>query len=70
VSGLAVEIDPSEDAMVDNARPFDPLRIQFTASGKSIATITDKNGGARLDRAQLEPELISSVTGHERAKRR
>src|SRR6267154_1332766 len=36
VSGAAVEIDPSQDAMVDNARPFDPLRIQFTASGKSI----------------------------------
>jgi hypothetical protein len=53
VSGTAVEIDPSEDAMVDNARPFDPLRIQFTASGKSIAAITDKNGGARLDKAQL-----------------
>src|SRR5881409_3690523 len=34
VNGSAVEIDPSEDAMVDNARPFDPLRIQFTASGK------------------------------------
>src|SRR5258708_2133842 len=70
VNGLAVEIDPSEDAMVDNARPFDPLRIQFTAGGKSIAAITDKNGGARLDKAQLEPELISSVTGPERAKRR
>ncbi len=70
VNGTTVEIDPSEDAMVDNLRPFDPLRIQFTASGKSIAAITDKNGGARLDKAQLEPELISSVTGHERAKRR
>src|SRR5258707_695020 len=56
--------------MVDNARPFDPLRIQFTAGGKSIAAITDKNGGARLDKAQLEPELISSVTGRERATRR
>src|SRR5260370_3418416 len=70
VNGTTVEIDPSEDAMVDNLRPFDPLRIQFTGSGKSIAAITDKNGGARLDKAQLESELISSVTGHERAKRR
>src|SRR6266436_558210 len=70
VNGLAVEIDPSEDAMVDNARPFDPLRIQFAVGGKSIAAITDKNGGARLDKALLEPELISSVTGRERTKRR
>src|SRR5258708_1252432 len=70
VNGLAVEIDPSEDAMVDNAGPFAPLRIQFTAGGKSIAAITDKNGGARLDQAQLQPELLSSVPRHRRAKRR
>src|SRR5437899_10896477 len=37
VNGTTGEIDPSEDAMVDNLRPFDPLPIQFTASGKSIA---------------------------------
>ena len=70
VNGSAIEIDPSQDAMVDNARPFEPLRVQFTPSRKSIATIAERDGGARLDKAQLEPELISSVTGHERAKRR
>src|SRR5712692_7646969 len=46
VNGSTIEIDPSEDAIVDNVRPFDPLRVQFTASGRSIAAITDKNGGA------------------------
>ncbi len=69
-NGATLEIDPSEDAIVDNLRPFNPLRVQFTSSGKSIVTIADKNGGARLDKALLEPELISSVTGRERAKRR
>jgi len=69
-NGTTLEVDPSEDAIVDNLRPFEPLRIQFTSSGKSIATIANKNGGARLDKALLEPELISSVTGRERAKRR
>jgi penicillin-binding protein 1B len=56
--------------MVDNARTFEPLKIQFARDTKSIAGIANKNTGARVDRAQLEPELISSVTGRERAKRR
>ncbi|HEV8588814.1 MAG TPA: PBP1A family penicillin-binding protein [Pyrinomonadaceae bacterium] len=70
VDGSAVEVQPGNDAMLDHARAFEPLRIQFTRDGKSIASLTDKDNGARLDRALIEPELISSVTGRERAKRR
>src|SRR5438874_177241 len=70
VNGATIEIDPSADAVVDNAQPFEALRVQFARGEKSIASIVDKNNGARLEKAQLEPELISSVTGRERAKRR
>src|SRR6267143_5232994 len=68
--GTNVEIDPGADANVDNTKAFEPLRVQFARGGKSIAAIVERNNGARLDKAQLEPELISSVTGRERAKRR
>ena len=68
--GSTVEIDPGADAKVDSAPPYEPLRVQFARGGKSITTIAAKTTGARLDKAQLEPELISSVTGRERAKRR
>lgn len=70
IDGSAVEVQPGTDALLDSARAFDPLRIQFTRDGKSINGIQNKDSGARQDRAQLEPELISSVTGRERAKRR
>ena len=70
INGSTVEIDPSADAIIDNAQPFDPLRVQFARGDKSIASISDKSNGTRMDKAQLEPELISSVTGRERAKRR
>ena len=65
----SIEIDPGADARVDSAQPFEDLRVQFTRGGKSITTILN-NKGTHLDRTQLEPELISSVTGRERAKRR
>ena len=69
VDGVTVEVDPGEDAKVDNSRPFEALRVQFARDGKSIAAIAKKDNGARLEKAQLEPELISSVTGRERANR-
>src|SRR6266699_832090 len=68
--GSTLQIDPSQDAILDNARTFQPLRVQFARGGKSVALVADRDSGAHLDKAQLEPELISSVTGRERAKRR
>ena len=70
VSGQTLEIDPGADSVVDGAHPFQELRVEFARGGKSIAYLTDRQNGAHLDKAQLEPELISSVTGRERAKRR
>jgi penicillin-binding protein 1B len=70
VDGSTIEVQPGNDSMLDHAQAFETLRIQFARDGKSIASIADKDTGAHLDRAQLEPELISSVTGRERAKRR
>jgi penicillin-binding protein 1B len=70
IKGETVEVEPSAEMMVDGQRTFQSLRIQFARGGKAIAAINDLQGGAHYDRALLEPELISSVTGQERAKRR
>src|SRR5467141_1067058 len=69
VDGTTVEIAPGQDSVLDSAETFQPLRVQFARSGKSIAAIAGKDNKAHLEKAQLEPELISSVTGRERAKR-
>ncbi len=68
VKGDAVEVEPSAEMMVDGQRTFPRLRVQFR--GKEVAGLADLQGGPPLERAQLEPELISSVTGQERAKRK
>ncbi len=70
IDGLSLEIEPGPDSFVDGARPFQQLRVDFARGGKAIQFLTDRQNGAHLDKAQLEPELISSVTGRERAKRR
>src|SRR5260370_19768321 len=68
--GLTLLIDPSQDANLDGARPFSKLRVQFARNGKSIASIGEVSGHGNLDKAELEPELISTLTGRERAKRK
>jgi penicillin-binding protein 1B len=46
------------------------VRIDFSRNGKAIASLSELDGRGKLDHVLLEPELISSVTGRERAKRR
>lgn len=70
VNGMSVEVEPSGAASVDGLKQFQSVRIQFASSGKAITTLTDLESKASLQRAWLEPELISSVTGTERAKRK
>ena len=65
-----VDIEPSENITVDGQRQFQSVRVQFSRNGKAIGSLTELDNNTHLDKAWLEPELISSVTGRERAKRK
>ena len=66
----SVDVEPSENITVDGVRQFQSVRVQFARTGKTISSLTDLESKSKLDKALLEPELISSVTGRERAKRK
>ncbi len=70
VNGTTLDVEPSSGSSVDGTKQFQSVRIQFSGSGKSINSLTDLEGRGSLQRVWLEPELISSVTGTERAKRK
>jgi len=70
VNGNTLEIEPSSASSVDGVKQFQNVRVQFSGSGKSISSLTDLENRASLQRTWLEPELISSVTGTERVKRK
>lgn len=70
MEGTALVIEPSSDGTVDGRRAFASLRVQFGRGGKGVAGINDLVKGTSYGSAQLEPQLISSVTGSERAKRK
>ena len=70
VNGNTVDVEPSGASSVDGVKQFQSVRIQFSGSGKSIDSLLDLEGRGKIQRVWLEPELISSVTGTERAKRK
>ncbi len=70
LNGGNVEIEPSSASSVDGQKQFHHVRVQFSRNGKSITSLADLDGGGALQKTWLEPELISSVTGTERAKRK
>src|SRR5678810_912836 len=70
VNGTTLEVEPSSASSVDGVKQFQSVRIQFSGAGKAISSMTDLEGRGTLQRVWLEPELISSVTGTERAKRK
>lgn len=70
VNGGTVDIEPSQDSSVDGVKQFQRIRAQFAKNAKAITSLSDLDSNTRLERAWLEPELISSVTGRERSKRK
>ena len=70
LNGTSLDVEPGAANIIDGQKTFPRLRIQFARGGKSVAALNDLQTNARLDKAQLEPEQISSITGRERAKRR
>src|SRR5690242_5665306 len=65
VQGNTVDIRPSKLSYFGGSNA---LAVQF--SGKSIRAIRPLSGGANLDTAQIEPELITNLFDSAREKRR
>lgn len=70
VSGSIIDVEPSQNTVVDGQRQFQKVRIQFARNGKTIASLNELDTNSQLEKAWLEPELISSVSGTERSKRK
>ncbi|MBA3354357.1 MAG: PBP1A family penicillin-binding protein [Pyrinomonadaceae bacterium] len=70
LNASTIDIEPSQHSSVDGQNQFQSVRVQFSRNAKSISSLFQLGGNTRLDKTWLEPELISSVTGQEREKRK
>lgn len=69
VRGNTVEITPGADAVIDGEPAFQKLKVTFAPSG-GVQSITNLSSREQVSRAEVEPELISSVINQEREKRK
>ena len=69
-NGSTLEVEPSSASSVDGRQQFLHVKVQFNGGGKTISSLYDLDNRSSLEQTWLEPELISSVTGTERAKRK
>lgn len=70
VNGSTVEIIPSDDAKIDETRAFHQLRVTFGRGGGGIVNLVDLDTRTEIEQADVEPELISTVTNKDREKRK
>ena len=70
VSESIVDVEPSDHTVVDGRRQFQRIRVHFARNLRSISSLAELDTNARIERAWLEPELISSVAGRDRSKRK
>src|SRR6185295_97344 len=70
IRGATVEIKPGAEADANATAEFRQLRVSFGRGGDGIQSLSDITTRQELERAQLEPELISSVINQEREKRK
>ena len=63
-----VEIYPGSEAVINGAKMYRNLRVSFGKDG--VQSLTDLEHREKLDRAEIEPELISSVITQSREKRK
>ncbi len=70
VRGAVIEIRPGAEARADDSSTFRPLRVSFGRGAEVIQSVRDLESDKQLEKAPIEPELISSVINQEREKRK
>jgi penicillin-binding protein 1B len=70
VAANRVEIEPGNTAMIDGAKNFPDLIVEFRKDGKAVASITDKDSGAEIKKANIEPKILSSIAAEGDGRRK
>ncbi|HMZ22584.1 MAG TPA: PBP1A family penicillin-binding protein, partial [Blastocatellia bacterium] len=69
-NGNALDVFPSPEAVIDGAKLFQPLHVEFGSGGIGIQSINAIETRQSLTTAQIEPEQISSTINEQREKRK
>jgi penicillin-binding protein 1B len=65
-----IEIEPGNTAILDGRRMFPTLTVKFKKDGSSIDSISDTDAKREIDRAPLEPKILSSIAAEGDGRRK
>ncbi|HET9532415.1 MAG TPA: PBP1A family penicillin-binding protein [Blastocatellia bacterium] len=69
IKGNSIEINVSEDAVINGSRQFPNLHVTFGAGGRVISKITDADTRRDLDSTLLEPEMMTAVSNEKQRQK-
>jgi penicillin-binding protein 1B len=70
VKANTLEIYSSSDAVINGARQFPNISINFGAGGRGVNKITDIDTKRNLDSALIEPEMMTAISNEKRQKQK
>jgi penicillin-binding protein 1B len=70
ITGTTLGVEPGQSAIVDGTPMFSAINITFSRSGESIVRLTERGTNRALQSAELEPELLASLSNSEHEKRK
>ncbi|HEX8288139.1 MAG TPA: PBP1A family penicillin-binding protein [Pyrinomonadaceae bacterium] len=57
----SLEIEPGNTGTIDDVKVFPNVSVKFDKTGKIVKTITDKTSGSEVNKALIEPKILSSI---------
>ncbi len=63
-------IEPGFTGMIDGVKAFPSITIKFSKDGRSVAAIGDRDSGAQISEAKIEPKILSSIAAEGDGRRK
>ncbi len=70
MDGANLIIEPGATSVIDGKVEFPTLRVKFKTDGKSVDSIAEKTSGSVLEKAPLEPKMLSTLAAEGDGRRR
>ncbi len=65
-----IEIEPGNTALLDGNKIFPALTVNFTKDGKAVESISETESKKEIEKAQIEPKLLSSIAAEGDGRRK
>ncbi len=70
IEGDQVAVEPGITGVIDGRKNFSSITVKFSKDGKTVAAIGDRDTGAQVQDAKIEPKILSSIAAEGDGRRK